>query len=164
MRERGQAIEEAGGRDRQAYAGLFGEVAGDRGGIAGILLMAEGEHTKAFGLRHPSEIGDRNARHAVNRLDVVELERVDDEMKTVGELLLSASRCIDALYCCGHSASPWSFSWVRTKFVPRLVAQNFKEALKTIPGHALRRKRQGLMCGLWRASRPARYHAVRGRQ
>src|SRR5579872_3742152 len=110
MRERGQAIEEAGGRDRQAYAGLFGEVAGDRGGIAGILLMAEGEHTKAFGLRHPSEIGDRNARHAVNRLDVVELERVDDEMKTVGELLLGLGCLrVETLYYCGHSASPWSF-------------------------------------------------------
>ena len=92
VRERGQAVEEAGRRHRQADAGFLGQVAGDRGRITGILLVAEREHADAFGLRHPAEIGDRNARHAVDRLDVVELERIDDEMKAVREFLLGRRR------------------------------------------------------------------------
>jgi hypothetical protein len=36
------------------------------------------------GLRHAAEVGDRNAGHAEDRVDVVELERIDDEMEAVG--------------------------------------------------------------------------------
>src|SRR5687768_4737460 len=36
-----------------------------------------------------AEIGDGDARHVVDRVDAVELERVDDEMKAVGQLLSS---------------------------------------------------------------------------
>ena len=94
MGERGEAIEEAGRRDREADAGLLGEEAGDRRGVAGVLLVPEGEHADALGLRHAAEIGDRNARHAVDRLDAVELERVDDEVKAVGQLALRfGARC-----------------------------------------------------------------------
>ena len=61
MRERGQTVEEAGRRHGQADAGLLGQKAGDRRGIAGILLVAERQHANARGLRHAAEIGDRNA-------------------------------------------------------------------------------------------------------
>ena len=105
--QRGEAVEEARRRHREADARLLGQEARDRGGVAGVLLVAEREHANAFGLRHAAEIGDRNARHAVDRVEAVELERIDDEVEAVGQLLLGRRRFgIDALYCCGHSASP----------------------------------------------------------
>ena len=48
--------------------------------------MTKGKNTDARGLRHATEIRDRNAGHAVDRGEAVELERVDDEMKTIREL------------------------------------------------------------------------------
>ncbi len=107
VRQRGQAIEEAGRRDREADSGLLGQEAGDRGGVAGVLFVAERDDADAFGLRHAAEVGDRDARHAVDRLDAVELERIDDEMKAVGLLALGlGGGYVNALYCYGHSASP----------------------------------------------------------
>ncbi len=53
-----------------------------------------------FGLHHAAEIGDRNPGHAVDRLEAVQLERLDDEVKAVGQLLLGLGfgcRLIDAL-------------------------------------------------------------------
>ena len=35
----------------------------------------------------PAEIGDRNAGHAVDGVDAVELQRIDDEMKAIGQVL-----------------------------------------------------------------------------
>jgi hypothetical protein len=92
MGEGGKAVEEARCRHGQTHARLPGEVARDRSGIAGVLLMAEREHADARGLRHAAEIGDRNARHAVDRVDVVELQRIDDEVKAVRQILLGFRR------------------------------------------------------------------------
>ena len=92
VRERGQAVEEAGRRHREADAGLLGQKAGDRGRIAGVLLVPERKHADARGLRHAAEVGDRDARHAVDGVDAVELERIDDEMKAVRQLLLCFRR------------------------------------------------------------------------
>ncbi len=83
VRERVEAVQEAGRRHRQADAWLAGEEAGDRRRIAGVLLVAERQHAKAIGLRAAREVGDRNARQAVDRVDVVELERFDDELEAV---------------------------------------------------------------------------------
>ena len=101
VRERGQTVEEAWGRDREADAGLLRQEAGDRSGVAGVLLMTEGEHADARGLRHAPEVGDRNARHAIDRGQAVELERIDDEVEAVRQLPLSASRT-RTLRCCRH--------------------------------------------------------------
>ena len=109
MRERGQAVEEAGRRDGEADAGLLGQKAGDRRGVAGVLLVAERKHADAFGLRHAAEVGDRNAGHAVDRLDAVELERIDDEVEAVRQFLLSGCICINALHCCRHFTPPSKF-------------------------------------------------------
>ena len=106
VRQRGQAVEEAGRRDGEADAGLLGQEARDRGGVAGVLLVAEREHADARGLRHAAEIRDRNARHAVDRVQAVELERIDDEIEAVGLFAFVGCVGIDALYYCGHSASP----------------------------------------------------------
>ena len=65
MRQRLQAVEEAGRRHGEADARLLGKKARDRCGIAGILLVAEGKHADTGSLCHAAEIGDRNARHAV---------------------------------------------------------------------------------------------------
>ena len=104
VRQRGETVEEAGRRNREADAGLLGEEARDRGGIASILFMPEREDANPGGLRHAAEVGDRNARHAVDRGEPVELERVDDQIESVGELLLGLGRgghfqCF-FFYCC----------------------------------------------------------------
>ena len=90
--ERGQAVEEAGRRDGEADAGLLGQETGDRRRVAGVLLVAERKHADAFGLRHAAEIGDRDARHAVDGVEAVELERIDDEVKAIREFLLGVAR------------------------------------------------------------------------
>ena len=95
--ERGQAVEKAGRRHCQADAGLLGQEACDRRRIAGVLLVTERDDADARGLRHAAEVGDRNARHAVDGVDAVELQRVDHEMKAVRQLL----RCRPAV-------RPWS--------------------------------------------------------
>jgi hypothetical protein len=86
--ERGQAVEKARRRHGEADARLPGEEARDRGRIAGVLLVAEREHADAGSLRHAAEIRDRNAGHAVDRGEAVELERVDDQVEAVGQLPL----------------------------------------------------------------------------
>jgi len=102
--ERRQAVEEARGRDGEADARLLGQEARDRRGIAGMLLVAEGDHPHPLGLGHAAEIGDRDARDAVDRLDAVELERVDDEVEAVGQLRLGVDFGVgvDDLGECGH--------------------------------------------------------------
>ena len=53
-----------------------------------MLLVPERDDADARGLRQAAEVRDRDARHTVNGLDAVEGERLDDEMKAVGELPL----------------------------------------------------------------------------
>ena len=106
--EGGQAVEKTGRRNREADAGFLGQEAGDRGGVAGVLLVTEGDHADARGLRHAAEIRDRNAGHAIDRGKSVELQRIDHEVKAVGQLALGLGfGRIDALGCSyGHSTSP----------------------------------------------------------
>ncbi|OIQ71772.1 hypothetical protein GALL_466070 [mine drainage metagenome] len=107
MSERGEAIEKTGRRYREANARLLGQESRDRRRIAGVLLVTERDDPNARSLRHAAEVGDGDAGHAVDCREAVKLQRIDDEVKAIGQLLLRASRfCIDALYCCGHSASP----------------------------------------------------------
>lgn len=51
-----------------------------------MLLMAKADETHAFGLSESREVGDGNPDEAEDRIDVVQLQRVDDEMETVGQL------------------------------------------------------------------------------
>jgi hypothetical protein len=44
-------------------------------------------------LRHAPKVRDRDTRHIIDGVDAVELERVDDEMEAIGQLLLGA-RCL----------------------------------------------------------------------
>ncbi len=90
--QRDQTVEKAGGRHCQADAGFLGQEAGDGGSVAGVLLVTERDDADTRGLRHAAEVRDRDAGHAVDRLDVVELERVDDEMKAVRQLPLCFRR------------------------------------------------------------------------
>ncbi|MGY4297090.1 hypothetical protein ACVWXN_005185 [Bradyrhizobium sp. i1.4.4] len=121
VRERGETVEEAGRRHREADAGLLGEVAGNARGVAGVLLVAEGDHANTFGLRHAAQIRDRDARHIIDGVDAVQLERVDDEMKAIRQFLLGArcfglgrgiqhGPCLPDLICrfrlCGRMARP----------------------------------------------------------
>ena len=59
MRQRGEPVEEARRRHGEANARLLGEEAGDRGRVAGILLVAERQHAKpeACAMRPKSVIG-----------------------------------------------------------------------------------------------------------
>ena len=68
--------------------------------LTGVLLVAEGDDAHARGLRHAAEIGDRDARHPVDRVDAVQLEGIDDEVKAVRQLLWYVDFCeicLDAL-------------------------------------------------------------------
>ena len=104
--ERGQAVEEARRRHREADAGLLGQEAGDRRRVAGVLLVAEREDADARGLRHAAEIRDRDAGHAVDRVEAVELERIDDEVKAVRQLPLGCRlRALLCDCCFGHGES-----------------------------------------------------------
>ena len=87
MRERGEAVEEARRRHGEADAGLLREEAGDRRGIARVLLVAERDHAHALGLRHAREVGDRDAGQAEDRVDAVQLQRLDDQVEAVDRLL-----------------------------------------------------------------------------
>jgi hypothetical protein len=69
--------------------------------------MPEGDGAQACGLRHTAQVRDRDAGHAVDRVDAVELERIDDQVKAIRELLLCfGCICIYAggfaflFYCC----------------------------------------------------------------
>jgi hypothetical protein len=88
MGQRRQTVEKAGRGYREADAGLLGQIAGDRRGVAGMLLMPERQHPHACGLHVAAEVGDRDARHVVNGLDTVELQGIDDQMEPVRQLLL----------------------------------------------------------------------------
>ena len=99
--QRRQAVEKAGRRHREADAGLLGQEAGDRGRIAGVLLVTERDDADARGLRHAAEVRDRDAGHAIDRVEAVELERIDDEMKAIRQLPLCRGRI-----CIGSQASP----------------------------------------------------------
>ena len=66
--------------------GLPREEAGGGGGVAGVLLVAERDHAHALGLRHAREVGDRDAGQAEDRVDAVQLQRVDDEVEAVDRL------------------------------------------------------------------------------
>ena len=118
MRQRGQAVEETGGRHRQADTGLLRQVARNGRCIARILLMAERDDAHPFGLRHSAEVRDRDARHTIDRVDVVELECVDDKMKAVRQrlrrvgfncnciLALPGLRAVRDARCHSHMLSP----------------------------------------------------------
>ena len=111
MGERGQPVEKPGRRHRQADARRLGQEAGDRRGIAGVLLVAERNDTNPRRLRHPAKIGDRDAGHIVNGVDAVELERLDDEMKAVRQFALCRGGFrlgFNSGLC--HGESPFIFS------------------------------------------------------
>ena len=81
-----KAVEKAGRRDGEADAWLLRQEAGGGRRIAGVLFVAERDHSQAFGLRHARQVGDRDAGQGEDRVDVVELEGVDDKVETVGRL------------------------------------------------------------------------------
>ena len=84
--QRDEAVQKAGGRDGHADAGLLRQKPGDRGGVAGRLLVPETEIANAFGLREAQEVGDRDAGHPENRIDPVQLEGIHHEVEAVGHL------------------------------------------------------------------------------
>jgi hypothetical protein len=88
VRQRGEAVQEAGRGHREADAGLAVMKAGGCGGIAGVLLVAEGDHLHAVGLRDAQEVGDRDAGQGEDRVDVVQLQRVDDEVEAIGRFAI----------------------------------------------------------------------------
>src|SRR4051794_18554795 len=58
--ERSEAVEKAGRGYREADAGLLREKAGNRGRVAGVLLMPERDYAHACGLRHAAQISNRD--------------------------------------------------------------------------------------------------------
>ena len=81
--ERDQAVQEARRRDREAHARRLCQPPRDRRRIAGVLLVPERDHPHPLGLRQTAQIGDRDARDVIDRLDAVQLQRVDDQVEPV---------------------------------------------------------------------------------
>ena len=109
--QRRQAVEKAGSRHREADAGLLRQEAGDCRRIAGVLLVTERDDADACRLCHAAEVRDRDAGHAVDRVEAVELERIDDEMKAIRQLPLCFVRRRGLrFHCCISHGSPpdWS--------------------------------------------------------
>ena len=94
--ERRQAVEKAGGGYREADARLARHEAGDGRGMPGILFVTEGDHAHALRLQLAREVGDRDAGQAEDRIDAVELERIDDELKAVGFLRMAIGLAVAA--------------------------------------------------------------------
>ena len=85
IRKRCKAIEKARGRYCEADARLLSKKACDCRRIARILLMAEGNYPHSLGLGHAGEIGNGDSWETKNSVDVIELEGINDQMKTIGE-------------------------------------------------------------------------------
>ena len=81
--QRRQTIKKTRRRDRQADPRLLRQEAGRGGGIARVLLVAERNHAHALALRHARQVGNRDARQAKQRVNAIELERVNEQMKAV---------------------------------------------------------------------------------
>jgi hypothetical protein len=108
--QRGQTVEKSGRRHGEADAGLLGQKAGDRGGIAGVLFMAERQDANACGLRHTAEVRNWDAGHTVDRVQAIELERVDDEVKAVRQFpLCFGGNCGFFFHCCVSHGNPPGF-------------------------------------------------------
>ena len=84
--ERDDSVEEAGRGDGQADARPLGEEPGRRCRVPRVAFVPETDVADARGLRDARHICDRDADDAVDGADVVELERVDDQVISVGEL------------------------------------------------------------------------------
>src|SRR5262249_28478858 len=86
--KRGESVEKARRRHRQADARLLGHVARDRCGVACVLFMAKADETHPFGLRETRQVRDGDADQTKDGVDVIQFQRIDDEVKTVRQFLL----------------------------------------------------------------------------
>src|SRR3546814_4166914 len=89
-------------RHREADTRLLRQESGNRRRVAGALLVPEREDPQALALHETAKVGDRNAGHAIDRVDAVELQGVDDEVKAVGQRLRCAGLAhvgVNALCC-----------------------------------------------------------------
>ena len=159
--QRSQAVEKTGSRDREADAGLLRQEAGDGGGIAGMLLVPEREDAHACRLRLAPQVGDRDARHPIDRVDVVELERIDDEMKTVRELWLRSSAVVVTGFgLVAASAMIVSLLLSARVLLPRSAVCSISPSSRHISPHArqgrARDRARGLPHGWCRAPRALR--------
>ena len=100
MGERVEAVQESRRRHREADAGLLREEAGDRGRVARVLLVAEGQHAQPVGLGAAREVGDRDPGQRVDRVEAVQLQRLDDELKAIDRLRFCTGR--DLGFCSAH--------------------------------------------------------------
>ena len=104
--ERDQAVQEARRRDREAHARRLCQEPRDRRRIAGVLLVPERDHPHPLGLRQTAQIGDRDARDIIDRLDAVQLQRVDDQVEPVRQFGFGFADTLLCSSCCGHVVLP----------------------------------------------------------
>ena len=52
--------------------------------VPGGLLVAKADISQTFGMGQPQKVGDRDTGYAVQGVDFVELQRINDEVETVG--------------------------------------------------------------------------------
>src|SRR5207253_10317781 len=83
VRQGDHSVEEPGSRDGEANSRLPRDEAGDGRRVAGGLLVLEADVANAFGLSEPREVGHRNACYTEDRVEPVELQGVDSQVKAV---------------------------------------------------------------------------------
>ena len=83
VRQCREAIQKPGRGHGQADAGLLCHVPGDCRGIARILFMSKTNESHSLRLRKTRQVGDRDTHEAEDRIDVIALQRIDDQMKAV---------------------------------------------------------------------------------
>src|SRR3546814_12113709 len=69
MGQRGQAVEEARRRHREADTRLLRQESGNRRRVAGALLVPEREDPQALALHETAKVGYRTAGHALDSVD-----------------------------------------------------------------------------------------------
>ena len=82
--QRDEAVEEARRGHRQADARLLRQEPGSRRRMPGVALVPEADIADARRLRDAGHVGDRDADQTVDGLNVIELERFDDQVIPVG--------------------------------------------------------------------------------
>ena len=64
----------------------MGQKTGRRRRVAGMLFVAKGDDPHARGLRQARQIGDGNTWQAEDRVDAIELQGLNDQVKTINGL------------------------------------------------------------------------------
>ena len=148
--QRNEPVEEARRRHGQADAWRLRQESGRGRRVPGIAFVPETDVADAFCLRDAGHVGDRDADYPVDGSDVIEFERLDDQVVSVGQLGLrlihghGAGRCSARISRrrgsrSGHrQASRWGELLSNSRCVPQRCRCEWHVSATLTPIHASR--------------------------